>query len=134
MPDDERLILRTLAEYGRWCDAGRFDEWADLFTEDARLVLGDHVTEGREAIRDLMATLQPDGRRGLHLTANPIVDIDGVGATAVSDYLFLRPTAAGPVPVAAGHYHDELVRHEDRWRFRRRAITILTASGAGPGA
>ena len=52
MGEDEDQIRRTLSEYSQRCDDGRFDEWADLFTEDARFVLSGQVTEGRDSIRD----------------------------------------------------------------------------------
>jgi uncharacterized protein (TIGR02246 family) len=132
--DDEHQILRTLAEYGQWCDDGRFDEWAGLFTEDARLEVAGQSTEGREAIRTYMATVQADGRRGMHITSNAIVDVSGDGtATAASDYLFVRPGDSGPVIVAAGRYLDELVHDDGRWRFRRRTISILSVRDGGAG-
>ena len=60
--EDEDQIRRTLAEYSQRCDDGRFDEWADLFTEDARFVLSGQVTEGRDSIRNMMtAMMPPDG-------------------------------------------------------------------------
>ena len=62
--EDEDQIRRTLAEYCQLLDDGRFDQWADLFTEDARLVLLGQVTTGRDAIRDYMMGVQPDGSRG----------------------------------------------------------------------
>ena len=130
MADDEHQILRTLAEYGQWCDDGRFDEWSGLFTDDARLVVAGQTTEGRDAITAYMSTVQADGRRGMHVTSNAVVDLNGDGtATAASDYLFVRPTDSGPVIVAAGRYRDELVHDGDRWRFRSRTISILSRQG-----
>ena len=96
MTEDQDQIRRTLAEYCQLLDDGQFDQWADLFTEDARLVLLGKVTTGRDAIRDYMMGVQPDGSRGLHMTANSVVDADGDSATATTDYMFLRPSA--PVP------------------------------------
>jgi hypothetical protein len=72
-----------------------------------------------------MEQVQPPEGRGKHITANSLVDVDGDGATARTDYLFVRPTAAGLIPVATGRYHDELVRDGGRWRFRQRRITLL---------
>jgi len=123
--EDEDQIRRTLGEYSQWCDDGRFDAWSDLFTEDARLVLGETVTQGREAIRTYMESVQPAEARGKHITSNSLMDIDGDNATTATDYLFVRSTPAGPAIVAAGRYHDELVRIGERWRFRQRTITML---------
>ena len=125
MGDDEDGVRRTLAQYSQWCDDGRFDRWAELFTDDARLVLADEVAEGRPAIRHYMERVLPPGTRGKHITANTLVAVDGDTADAHTDYLFVRPTAEGLTLVATGRYHDQLVREGDRWRFRQREITML---------
>ena len=132
MGEDEDQIRRTLSEYSQRCDDGRFDEWSELFTEDARFVLSGQVTEGRSSIRTLMTALMPDGRRGQHVTSNSLVDVNGDSATATTDYLFVRQTADGPTIVAAGRYHDRLARDGRQWRFRERSITMLGGPEGGP--
>lgn len=129
MGEDEQQIRRTLGEYSQRLDDGRFDEWSDLFADDARLVLMGRVTEGRDAIRNYMMTVQGEGRRGMHVTTNSLIEVDGEsdGATATTDYLFVRPTAEGIGVIAAGRYIDQLVRDDGRWRFQVREITLLTA-------
>ncbi len=123
--DDEDQVARTLAGYCQLLDDGDFDRWIELFTDDARLVFADQVSEGRASIRTFMERIQPPEGRGKHITANILVDVDGDTATAHTDYLFVRPTDQGPLPVAIGRYDDELVRDGDRWRFRQRAISLL---------
>jgi uncharacterized protein (TIGR02246 family) len=128
---DEDDVRRTLAEYSHSCDDGRFDDFADLFAEDARLSVLGTTTLGRAAIRAYMASVQKEGSRGLHVTTNTVVDLDGDAATAATDYLFVRPSPDGFTIVAAGHYRDRLVRHPDRWRFAERAISILGVPDRG---
>jgi uncharacterized protein (TIGR02246 family) len=125
--EDEDHVRRTLAEYSRFFDDGRVDEWADLFTEDARFVVSGQVTEGRDAIGKYMTTVHSTGGRGLHVTTNTLVDVDGETATATTDYLYVRPTAAGLAIISAGRYDDRLVRDGRRWRFAQREITMLAA-------
>lgn len=125
MGNDEDQIRRTLGEYSQCCDDGRFQEWSDLFAEDARLILAGQTTEGRGAIRALMEAIQPEGARGRHITSHSLVDVDGDTATASTDYLFVRPTPDGLTLVATGRYHDQLIRDGSRWRFRQRAISLL---------
>jgi hypothetical protein len=72
-----------------------------------------------------MEGLQPPAARGKHITANTLVDVDGSTATATTDYLFVRASTGGLVLIAAGRYHDQLVRDGSRWQFRQRAITTL---------
>jgi uncharacterized protein (TIGR02246 family) len=131
--DDEDQVRRTLAEYSQWCDDGEFGSWAELFTQDARLVLGGQATEGRGAIRRYMEQLQPPEARGKHITSNTTIAVVGDVATATTDYLFVRATPTGLALIAAGRYVDELVRGEDRWRFSQREITLLLPAGADTG-
>jgi uncharacterized protein (TIGR02246 family) len=137
--DDEAEIGRTLAEYSQLCDDGRFDEWASLFTEDASFVVAGKVTEGRSAIRSYMAELQPAEARGKHIISNSLVELDGARAAVTTDYLFVRRGTDGLGILAAGRYYDRLVRHDRRWRFHRRTITMLgdpppDDDGPGPRA
>jgi uncharacterized protein (TIGR02246 family) len=127
--EDEDRIRRTLSEYSQHFDDGRLDAWADLFTEDARFVVAGKVTEGRAAIRGYMASVHAAGGRGMHVTTNSLVDVDvdGDTAKATTDYLYVRPTADGLAIIAAGRYHDRLVRDGTAWQFRERAISMLTA-------
>lgn len=125
MGEDEDGIRRTIAEYSQWCDDGHFDQWAELFTEDARLVFGQQTTDGRAAIKAYMEGVQPPAARGKHITGNTLIDVDGNTAAATTDYLFVRPSAGGLELIAAGRYHDQLVRYGGRWQFSQRAITML---------
>ena len=131
--DDEDQVRRTLAGYSQYLDDGDFDRWIELFTEDARLLFAGRATEGRAGIRTYMEQVQPPEGRGKHITSNILVDVDGDNAAAHTDYLFVRPTSGGLVPIATGRYHDQLVRDGDRWRFRQREITLLGPPGEGSG-
>jgi 3-phenylpropionate/cinnamic acid dioxygenase small subunit len=123
--EDEEQVRSTLAGYSQYLDDGDFDRWIGLFTEDARLLFAGRTTEGRPSIRRYMEQVQPPEGRGKHITANILVDVRGDSASALTDYLFVRPTAQGLVLVATGRYRDELARDGDRWRFRQREITLL---------
>jgi len=71
--------------------------------------------------------MQPPERRGRHLTMNPVVDIDGDAARVVSDFLFFGRDPGAPIDAPpelryVGRYHDDLVRSDLGWQFRRREI------------
>jgi 3-phenylpropionate/cinnamic acid dioxygenase small subunit len=122
---DEESVRRTLALYCQLCDDGRFDEWADLYTDDARFsVLGGHH-DGRAAIRAFIEAGQPPERRGKHVCANPVVEVRGDEASARTDYVFVARADGGFAITSAGRYHDRLVRDGDRWRFAERRIVFL---------
>jgi uncharacterized protein (TIGR02246 family) len=128
--DDEAAIARVLAEYCRTCDDGRFDAFAELWNDDAELVIGDEAWHGRTAVVDEIERRQPPARRGLHMTSNLVVDVDGDGdgAHVESDYVFLRMSKDGRLyPSVMGRYVDRLTRGHDRtWRFARREIRFFS--------
>lgn len=127
--DDHVAVLRTVAEYCRRCDDGRFDEFGLLFAPDARLVVRGEVTVGRDAVRDAIAALQTPDRRGRHMVANVVVDLDGDRATVESDFVFFRPNAAGTLDaVNTGRYLDELARVDGEWLFTCREIVLVEAA------
>ena len=128
---DEEGIRRTLALYCQLCDDGRFDEWADLYTEDAvfRVMGGEH--RGPEAIKAFIAKAQPAGQRGKHVAVNPLIYVDGDTARAWTDYIWVGP-GSGQFPVtSAGRYHDRLVKRDGRWLFSERQIVFMGEEPSG---
>jgi 3-phenylpropionate/cinnamic acid dioxygenase small subunit len=129
----EERIRRTLALYCQLCDDGRFDEWADLYVEDAEFHVMGTTHRGRAAIKAFIEKGQPPERRGKHLCANPLIDLDegGTGARAVTDYVFVGRAGGGLAITSAGRYHDRLVLDGGRWRFARREIVFMGDQPAG---
>ena len=123
----EEGIRRLLAEYCQLCDDGCFDEWADLYVEDATFTVMGRTYRSRDEIRAFMHEAQPADRRGKHVAINPLIDVapDGLSATAATDYIFVARTADGLAVTSAGRYHDRLVRDADRWRFAERRIAFM---------
>ena len=124
---DELAIHRVLSRYCHTIDDGAFDDFAELWADDAEFVLRGTVTRGRAAIRDAIEAMQPPERRGRHLTMNRAIDVDGDAAHAVSDFLFFGRDPGAPAEGTAdlhylGRYHDDFVRTDAGWQFRRRAI------------
>jgi hypothetical protein len=120
---DELAIIRTLAEYCMRCDDGDFASLVDLFTADGALGYSESEARGRAALLAFFESSQglPE-QRGKHITANFVIDLDGDGATARSDFVFYRFVDGVFTPAIGGRYHDELVRDDGQWRFARREI------------
>ena len=127
--DDERLLQRLMARYCHLVDDGAFGELPHLWTDDAELALRGETATGPAAIVAVIAGLQTPERRGLHVGANAIIDVDGDTARSESDFLFMR-REGGPDPIVKfiGRYVDWFVRMPDGWRFRRREIRFRGAS------
>ena len=121
--DDERAIQRLMVRYCHLVDDGAFDQIPQLWADDAELVLRGETTTGPAAIAAVIGGLQTPERRGLHVGANAIIDVEGDTARAVSDFVFMRREGTpDPIVKFVGRYADEFVRTRDGWRFRRREI------------
>ena len=58
-----------------------------------------------------------------HLLTNEIITVNGDRATAVSKLIFyIKGPEGRPVPQMAGHYDDELIREDGRWKFLKRVV------------
>ena len=123
---DEDAIRRTIAQYCHFCDDGRFDEWADLYTDDATFTVRGNTYTGRADVKAFIEQGQPPERRGKHLCFNSVIEVDGSTARAWTDYVFIDKQRA---ITSAGRYHDRLVRQPDRWRFAERRIVFLGDPG-----
>lgn len=118
----EQAIRRTLAEYCQLLDDGRFDEWVELFSADVAFSVMGQVAHGREAVRRLIEPSQQLDSRGRHMLSEPLISVDGDRASASTDFCFVAKTLR---VIAAGRYHDVLVRDEDRWRIAVREIVFV---------
>ncbi|EFC86366.1 nuclear transport factor 2 family protein [Parafrankia sp. EUN1f] len=123
---DVLAVQSVLARYCHRCDDGDFAGLVDLFTPDGVFTYGDRTAHGRsELLAFFQGTQGRPGQRGKHLTFNLDVRPDGDTARSVSDYVFLRTGADGPVLRLAGRYHDELRRLDGQWRIARRDVINL---------
>jgi uncharacterized protein (TIGR02246 family) len=126
--EDLEEIRSLLEEYARCLDAGDHAAYAELFTEEGELHAQLGVAKGREAIRELLdARLKGDGgprRTAFHQIGNATIKVDGDRATSRVMWLYVTHDDADyPLTLQVGHYDDELVRDNGRWRFERRTIT-----------
>jgi len=120
----ERLCL----DYAHLADAGRMDDWAELFAEDAELVLFGQTHAGRAAIKAAVAS--GGGGDTLHLTSNIRVDPLSDSEAEGSAYVVAYAKAAALTPVAVGVYRDRYRRTASGWRFAYRAFEPFAVAGA----
>ena len=118
-------VQDLLARYARSIDNRSLDCCAELFSNDAVLVVNGHAHNGRPAIRAWMAEIgrNPGGR---HLITNTVLDEARPDrAQGVSDFAYLRRDGSGQWELSAvGRYHDKIVRINEAWLFARREINI----------
>ena len=107
--------------YNHAIDFGRFDEWADTFTEDGRFEGPMGSPAGRDQLRQFAADVcrqLPDAR---HWVNNVVIEGDGA-ATTLSCYLDVRRVEGGARTVLTGVYCDTLRKVDGGWKFTHRRV------------
>jgi ketosteroid isomerase-like protein len=114
-------IADLVARHDRALERGDLEAYLETFLEDA--VVEETGRPPAVGAKALPQVFERWGRRFLHVSAEPVVAVDGVRATQESRVLVLRP--GGKVEVAAvGRYRDELAYERGAWRFARRELTV----------
>jgi len=139
---DEFLIQReceTLSiAYARYVDFRRYDDFVELFTDDAHLDAGGPI-DGKENIRRAMAR-RPDTLRSLHVLSNIYIDVlDADTATGISYLSLYRHTGPESVlndpiefstPAAVGYYTDAFKRTPKGFRIASRVLSFTFRNSA----
>lgn len=134
--EDTEAIKRLKFEYGRLIDEGLGSgddgpfpqpELLDQFVDDAVWEADYHGRfEGKEVIRDFLAGVRGQVTFSLHFMMNPVIRIGESGTEAAARWLSLETlTVQGGAVWLATEYHDELVKEDGRWRFRRVTARIF---------
>lgn len=124
----ERACTRLMLDYSHFADTGRFDDWANLFAEDAEFVAGGRTIAGRKDIRAMVAPV-PD-RVGMHVITNARVEVVSEDEAKGSVYfLFYAAAATNGVavvkeiePQIIGVYEDVYRKTAEGWRIARRGV------------
>jgi uncharacterized protein (TIGR02246 family) len=127
--EDREAIRALFTEYGRTLDSRDFTAFAQLFARDGEFVGGAGATaKGRDAVGALLGKLlqtnYPDSRgRNFHLFFGEAIEVNGNDATAVSKGGFVMASSANkPEMLLLATYHDQFVREDGRWKFKRREV------------
>jgi len=129
--EDERDIGQTLYRYAAWLDYGPSEALEDIFTSDGRWTRA----PGRRGTRSFIghhgfAEMWRDHTHApeyfhKHAILNPVVDVTGDEATAVSYLVFICEHPDGPYIRAFSRCRDRLVRGDDgRWRIAERTAEL----------
>lgn len=123
--EDIEEIRKLKARYAAACDDNYdADAIAALFTEDALWDGGSlGKADGRAAIRKFFSRAAEFFPFAIHNVMNPIIEVEGDRATA--QWYLLQPAtmAKGNQAVwLAAVYHDEYVRHDGRWMFKKLSV------------
>lgn len=120
--EDVRAIERLNTEYARLIDAGRLEEFSELFRNG---VWRGHV--GYDAVLSWLrgnVRLYDGTPRTHHLVSGLEVAVDGDRAESWSTItVHLQPAVGEAItPITVSDYHDTYERGEAGWSFRTRAV------------
>jgi uncharacterized protein (TIGR02246 family) len=124
--EDREEIRALILAYGQAHDHRDYRTFASLFATNGEWIGGLGSAKGPDAIFALMDKSighnpLPDGSGTFHVMTNDQIKIDGDRASSVTKWLYI--TAAddnSPKLTFLGHYNDEFVRENGRWRFLKR--------------
>lgn len=123
--DEKDAIRELMARYAQNLDAGRFAEVAGLFTDDAVWTTSYGTAQGRGEIEAMFERNVPkkgEGPQRKHFITNIIIKLHGSTASAVSDYLVVRESEHGLLPVMGGTYRDTFAKTAGIWQFSRKEL------------
>ena len=133
--DEKDAIRELMARYCHALDACKFSEVASLFAEDGEWTTTYGKARGRTQIETLLASVVPkpgEGPQRKHYITNMIVTLaDEDRASARSDYLVIRESPGGLMPVMGGTYLDIFVKREGEWQFLRKELVHNIAGDMG---
>jgi hypothetical protein len=130
---EERAIMRALHEYAHNMDYGHEDAWVGVFTDDAVFdvveVVGGrrvHREDGRGELAQYVANYPKPPHFRKHVVVDPIIDITDDTAKVAAYWLLLQRNddTGSPVLVAFGHYDDQWVKRDGRWRIAHRYAEV----------
>jgi SnoaL-like domain len=121
---DRDAIRDLLARYTYNGDRGRVAELAACFADDGTIEFPGNKATGPAAIEAALSggtgTRNPALTFVRHHITNPLIEVDGVRATARS--YFTVHTDIGPDH--SGTYNDQLIRTPHGWRFAYRLVRV----------
>jgi len=120
-------IKQLKARYFRFMDQKRWDEWGDVFTEDATLQYGPNpgdIFEGRDRIVEGLRNVLKDALTAHH-GQMPEIEITG-DATATGIWaMFDSVEMPGITLKGYGHYEEEYIKDDGKWKIRNLRLTRL---------
>lgn len=104
------------------------ESFANLFTEDGVLIIGNNRWEGRDAIRARIEALDSRTTIRHHMSSIRITQIDDNHASGVSyAVIYSSPPGSNEIsgPALIGDYVDQYVRTEAGWKISHRELKSI---------
>jgi 3-phenylpropionate/cinnamic acid dioxygenase small subunit len=118
-------IRELMATYAMALDSCRFADVAACFAPDGEWTTDYGAARGPVEIEAFIRGIVPvkgEGPQRKHYITNIIIKVNGENASAMSDYLIVRESGDGLMPVMGGTYRDQFVKTSAGWRFARKEL------------
>jgi uncharacterized protein (TIGR02246 family) len=120
---EELLALHAIRDlvvtYAMAFDDHDWQRLGSLWTSDASFVVGDKAFNGRDEVMSFLSTCLPEDYEGKHMNPQTLVKLapDGQSAVADTDVVWIPQNFQNTI---VARYHDDVVKQDGRWPFRRR--------------
>lgn len=114
------------ARYAQLWDDRRYDDWIELFVEDATFDWRGRILRGREKIQHVIGrgnAARPPGP-GTHITTNILAHRHGDDILALADFAYLGERSGRYEHLMAGRTYDVYVL-TGTWKVATRAVRFL---------
>jgi len=118
-------IRELMAAYAMAMDACHFADVGACFAPDAEWITNYGAARGPAEIANFIAGIVPvkgEGPQRKHYITNIIIKLDGNRAEARSDYLVVRESEGGLMPVMGGTSMDDFAKRDAVWQFARKRL------------
>lgn len=126
----EAEIRRLIYDYAFHLDMNHTKELAELFVEDCVVIYGPNFgAEGREAYAKTLEGVGSYFVATSHHVSNIVIDFTNQDEAKVRTILYAwhRYSRERPDSFVWGQYHDEVVRIDGQWLFKRRELRTTGA-------
>lgn len=138
-------LTELQSRYAHAIDCDNIEAWPGFFTEDAdyKIISRENHSRGLPApilwcrnaamMRDRIVALRHaniyEEHRYRHATSGLVIlSVDGDTVTTENSYIVVRTAQAGVAETySAGSYHDVVVKTEEGWRYKERAVVYDTS-------
>lgn len=124
---DHQDIIELIDRYGKALDEKRWEDWEDVFADDAVTHYPWGHTQGRRGMAEKAAEILKDFTVTEHLSGNILIELDGDRARSRRNVFIVcvRPQdRAGVYFTEGGVYNCEHVRTPAGWKFSKVLLTI----------
>lgn len=112
-------IKQLMAKYCHGIDKHNEELFMSIWSDDAEYILPRGAGKGTEGVLALVRKVWTQVTKCHHHITNPIIEVNGDRASAVTDVFYFRLTADGVNCLLSGGYNLDFVKVDGEWKISR---------------